>query len=147
MSSRLIPVAAVHLYYIHRQVESSDPTFEGTGATLMAEIHVALGIVMPIAPLMKPFIAAYVDENGLVYTGDASKSLSRIKTIKRMFSSEARDPYLWTDNDSLPTRTLGPENHIMKSVQISVDRRTLELPEECAASSPSDGSGVSLNIH
>ncbi|KAJ5801970.1 uncharacterized protein N7503_004420 [Penicillium pulvis] len=147
----LIPVAAVHLYYIHRQVESLDPTLEGTGATLVAEIHVALSTVVLIAPLMKPFIAAYVDENGLAYTDDASKSLShpssRIKTIKKFFSSKARDPYLWTEDEPLPARNPGPENHIMKSVHISVDRRTLELPERCAAPSPSDGSGVPLNIH
>ncbi|KAJ5630327.1 uncharacterized protein N7484_010427 [Penicillium longicatenatum] len=145
----LIPVAAVHLYYIHRQVGSSDPTLEGTGATLVAEVHVALSIVVLIAPLMKPFIAAYVDANGLAYTDDASKSLSphnsRIKAIKGMFYSKGRDPYLWIEDDSLPSRSLGPENHIMKSVQISVDRQTLEIPERSVGRS--DGSGVPLNIH
>ncbi|KAJ5937610.1 hypothetical protein N7454_003952 [Penicillium verhagenii] len=147
----LIPVAAMHLHYIHVQAESSSPTLDGTVATLVAEIHVALSIVVLIAPLMKPFIAAYVDENGLAYTDDVSKSRSppssRTRTIKAMLSSKTRDPYLWAEDNSSRLGTLGPENQIMKSVQISVDRQKLELPERCACSSQNEDSGVPLVIH
>lgn len=147
---RLIPIAAVHLYFMHRQVESSDPTLDGTGATIIAEIHVALSILVLIAPLMKPFIAAYVDENGLAYTDDASKPSppnSRTRTIQGMFSSKGRDPYLLTEHNTSRAKALGPENRIMKSVQISVDRRILELSDRCVDPSQSDGSVVPLNVH
>ncbi|KAJ5732415.1 hypothetical protein N7493_003896 [Penicillium malachiteum] len=126
----LIPLSAVHLYYMHRQFKSSDPILAGTAATVVAEIHVALSILVLIAPVMKPFIAAYVDSDGLAYTDDVSKSRSphhsRSWTLKGAFSSRGRDPYLWTQDES-PPGVPASSNRILKSVHICVDRRTLEL--------------------
>lgn len=134
VTSRLIPIAAVHLHYMHIQIESSDPTLEGTLATITAEIHVALSVLVLIAPLMKPFVAAYVDENGLAYTDDASKcrspQSSRSRTILGIASRKARDPYLWTEDESLVrSASTGPDNCIMKSVRISVDQEALALSD------------------
>jgi hypothetical protein len=75
----LIPVGAIHLHYIGQQINSPDPTLEGTFATVVAELHVALTVLVLTAPLMKPFVAAYVDENGLAYTDDASKTRANDK--------------------------------------------------------------------
>ncbi|KAJ6014360.1 hypothetical protein N7540_008951 [Penicillium herquei] len=129
-SLSLIPLSAVHLHYMHRQVDSSDLTLAGTAATVVAEIHVALSVLVLIAPVMKPFIAAYVDNDGLAYTDDVSKSRSshhsRSWTLKGAFSSRGRDPYLWTQDES-PPGAPASNNRTLKSVHICVDRRTLEL--------------------
>lgn len=135
--TRLIPIAAIHLHYIHVQIESSDPTRDGTLATITAEIHIALSALVLIAPLMKPFVAAYVDENGLAYTDDASKSKSpqssRSRTMLGMGSRKARDPHAWTDDECLvPPTSTGADNRIMKSVRISVDQEVLELSDRAA---------------
>lgn len=140
---------------MHIQIQSDDPTLQGTIATIIAEIHVALSMLVLIAPLMKPFVAAYVDKNGLAYTDDASKSRSpqssRSRIILGIPSRKARDPYLWTEDESLVrTASTGPDNCIMKSVRISVDREGLEL-SECAVGArfePRRGSPKrSLGIH
>lgn len=83
---------------------------------------------------MKPFVAAYVDENGLAYTDDASKSRSpkssRSRTIKAMLSLKARDPYAWTEDEVVADpEAPGPDNGIVKSIHISVDRNGIELPK------------------
>lgn len=129
-----IPVSAVHLHFLHSQIESSDPTLQGSLATVVAELHVALSVVVLTAPLMKPFVAAYVDENGLAYTDDASKSRSpnssRSRTLKTMLSLKGRAPYPWSKDRSAvhPEAPVG-DNGIMKSVHITVDRNGMELPK------------------
>jgi len=105
-----------------QQVNSSDPTLEGSYATVVAELHVALSVVVLTAPLIKPFIAAYVDENGLAYTDDASKSRTNPKLIPQFDRPDGTDP---------GSRLSDPpaKNRIMKSIQISVDREAVELSE------------------
>lgn len=89
---------------------------------------------------MKPFVAAYVDENGLAYTDDASKSRSRnssrSRTFKAMMSLKGRDPYSWTEDRSA-VYPEGPvsDSGIMKSVHITVDRNGIELPKREAPQS------------
>ncbi|KAK9855228.1 hypothetical protein MYU51_002563 [Penicillium brevicompactum] len=118
----LIPVAAVHLYYIGKQMMSSDPTLEGSYATVLAELHVSLSVVVLTAPLMKPFVAAYVDENGLAYTDDISTSRTKPKLTPRSDRSDETG-----SRSSQGAPLVG--NRIMKSVQISVDREGVELSE------------------
>ncbi|KAJ5344702.1 hypothetical protein N7452_002706 [Penicillium brevicompactum] len=118
----LIPVAAVHLYYIGKQMMSSDPTLEGSYATVLAELHVSLSVVVLTAPLMKPFVAAYVDENGLAYTDDISTSRTKPKLTPRSDRSDETG-----SRSSQGAPLVG--NQIMKSVQISVDREGVELSE------------------
>ena len=118
----LIPVVAIHLYYIGKQMRSSDPTLEGTYATVIAELHVALSVVVLIAPLMKPFIAAYVDENGLAYTDDLSLSHTKTKLTPRSDRSGRTDP---ESQQGTPMAT----GRIMKSIQISVDREDIGISE------------------
>ncbi|KAJ5371625.1 hypothetical protein N7517_003631 [Penicillium concentricum] len=88
----LIPVGAIHLHYMSQQVNSPDPTLEGTFATVVTELHVALSVLVLIAPLIKPFVAAYVDENGLAYTDDASKSRTNHKPTLHPDRSSATYP-------------------------------------------------------
>lgn len=83
---------------------------------------------------MKPFVAAYVDENGLAYTDDASKSRSpnssRSRTVKAMLSFQGRDPVSWREDRSAvhPAMPAG-DSGIMKSVHITVDRNGIEFPK------------------
>ncbi|KAJ5874911.1 uncharacterized protein N7529_003341 [Penicillium soppii] len=105
-----------------QQVNSPDPTLEGSYATVVAELHVALSVVVLTAPLMKPFIAAYVDENGLAYTDEASKSRTNPKLTPQSDRSDGTDP--GSRSSESPAK-----NRIMKSIQISVDREAVELSE------------------
>ncbi|KAJ5844785.1 hypothetical protein N7534_008454 [Penicillium rubens] len=118
----LIPISAIHLHYMSQQVNSADPTLEGTSATVVAELHVAFSVLVLTAPLMKPFVAAYVDENGLAYTDDASKSRTNHKLTPHSDRSNATCPGSRVSN--FPAR-----NRIMKSIEISVDHEDVELLE------------------
>ncbi|EKV06536.1 hypothetical protein PDIG_77330 [Penicillium digitatum PHI26] len=128
----LVPINAIHLYYISQQVNSPDPTLEGTLATVVAELHVAISILVLIAPLMKPFVAAYVDENGLAYTDDASKSRTDHKHTPHSDQLNAIDPRSRFSDSP-------PKNRILKSIEISVDREDVELLERrgCPQEKPS----------
>jgi hypothetical protein len=105
-----------------QQMDSADLTLEGSYATVVAELHVALSVVVLTAPLMKPFIAAYVDENGLAYTDDTS----RPRTIPKLTPQSVRP-----DGTDPGSRVSEPpaRNHIMKSIQFSVNRGAVELSE------------------
>ncbi|KAJ5349473.1 hypothetical protein N7541_007200 [Penicillium brevicompactum] len=118
----LIPVAAIHFYYIGKQMMSSDPTLQGSYATVLAELHVSLSVVVLTAPLMKPFVAAYVDENGLAYTDDISTSRTKPRLTPRSDRSDETG-----SRSSQGAPLVG--NRIMKSVHISVDREGVELSE------------------
>ncbi|KAJ5926121.1 hypothetical protein N7516_007894 [Penicillium verrucosum] len=117
----LIPISAIHLHYISQQVNSPDPTLEGSFATVVAEIHVALNVLVLTAPLMKPFIAAYVDENGLAYT-DVSNSRTNHKGTPH--SDRSNETYPGSRMSNPPAKP-----GILKSIQISVDRDDVELLE------------------
>lgn len=118
----LIPISAVHLHYMSHQINSSDPTLEGSLPTIVAELHVALSVLVLTAPLMKSFVAAYVDENGLAYTDDASKSRTNPKLTSQSDRSCGTDPGSHK-GDPLA------KNRIMKSIKISVDREVVKLDE------------------
>ncbi|CAG8251087.1 unnamed protein product [Penicillium nalgiovense] len=118
----LIPIGAIHLHYMSQQVNSADPTLEGTFATVVAELHVAFSVLVLTAPLMKPFVAAYVDENGLAYTDDASKSRTNHKLTPHSDRSNATYPGSRMTNSPA-------KNRIMKSIEISVDHEDVELLE------------------
>ncbi|OQE36965.1 hypothetical protein PENCOP_c011G00675 [Penicillium coprophilum] len=118
----LIPVGAIHLHCMSQQVNSPDPTLEGTFPTIVAELHVALSVLVLITPLIKPFFAAYVDEHGLAYTDDPSKSRTSHKATTYPDRSSTTYP---------GSRTHGPQakNTILKRIEISVDRENVELLE------------------
>lgn len=103
-------------------MDSSDPTLEGSYATIVAELHVALSVAVLTAPLMKPFIAAYIDENGLAYTDDMSISRPKPQLTPQSGRFEGRD------TSSRPAEPLA-NNHIMKSIQFYVDHEAVDLPE------------------
>ncbi|KAJ6127800.1 hypothetical protein N7471_009017 [Penicillium samsonianum] len=78
------------------------------------------GFLVLTAPLMKPFVPAYVDENGLAYTDHASKSRINHKTTLHPDRANAKSP---------GSRTVcsPAKDRIMKSIKISVDREDVEL--------------------
>lgn len=119
----MIPIVAVHLHYIGQQIDSSDPTLDGSYATIVAELHVALSVAVLTAPLMKPFIAAYIDEDGLAYTDDISISHPKPQLTHQSARLEGRD--------TTSPRTGEPlaNNRILKSIQFSVDHEAVELPD------------------
>ncbi|CAG8404802.1 unnamed protein product [Penicillium salamii] len=71
---------------------------------------------------MKPFIAAYVDEDGLAYTDELAILQTKPKLTPRSGRSDGTDigPQQGTSSS---------KNRIMKNIQISVDREGLELPQ------------------
>lgn len=81
----------------------------------------ALNVLVLTAPLMKPFIAAYVDENGLAYT-DVSNSRTNHKGTPH--SDRSHETYPGSRMSNSPAKP-----GILKSIQISVDRDDVELLE------------------
>jgi hypothetical protein len=51
--SRLIPLSAIHLHFIQIQNESSDPSLDGTLATMTAEMHLTFSILLLIGSSLK----------------------------------------------------------------------------------------------
>ncbi|RAL03183.1 uncharacterized protein BO80DRAFT_423152 [Aspergillus ibericus CBS 121593] len=147
----LIPLSAIHLYYIHSQIYSTDPSLIGTYATSVAELHLGLSIVLLTVSCLKMFIAVYEDDHGFAYTEDSSQSQSHSgrtphkswrssKPVKNLssFGSNEEEPILRTE----ATVTASPARHeehqsnaILKSVRISVTRESIELDEMQGSSS------------
>jgi hypothetical protein len=78
---------------MHKQLYSSDPPLLGTYATMIAEIHLAISVLVQTASSFKQFIAVYEDEQGLAYTDSAPKSRfqsSSLIRLKGQFSSIRR---------------------------------------------------------
>ncbi|WEW57543.1 hypothetical protein PRK78_003010 [Emydomyces testavorans] len=61
LSSRILVLipATLHLYYLHRQLHSADPSYDGSYTTICAQIQLAYVLVANTIPCLKPFIAAY----------------------------------------------------------------------------------------
>jgi len=130
----LIPLSALHLYYIHVQVNSTDPTLIGSYATSVEEIHVAFNVLLLNMSSVKYLLAAYEDENKIAYTREASHSQSHsnsgVISKSKMFTSSrsrtTRNSKHDRDNMEEPILPNG-QRQIMKSVQISVDHEAIEL--------------------
>lgn len=130
---RLIPVSAVHLHYIEQQIDSSNPTLKGAFATVTAELHIALSMLILVAPSMKPFVAAYEDAQGLSYTARGSRQSQGI------FRSKAKEFLRRNLTDTRATESVerhggsqsgsAADNRIIKKVEITVDNGPIELPE------------------
>ncbi|GLA68990.1 hypothetical protein AtubIFM55763_008171 [Aspergillus tubingensis] len=149
----LIPLSAVHLYYIHSQIYSSNPSLAGTYATMVAELHLSLSIVLLTVSCLKMFVAVYEDDHGFAYTEDASNSQSRSgRTPQKSWRSSRpvkdlgsfgsscieEEPILRTEataSASSPPLEGHQSNAILKSVQISVTRESIELGEIAGPSS------------
>ncbi|PYI24151.1 hypothetical protein BO99DRAFT_418818 [Aspergillus violaceofuscus CBS 115571] len=156
----LIPLSAIHLYFIEKQIRSSDPTLLGAYATTTAELHLSLSIVLLTISSLKLFVAVYEDEQGFAYTEEISGSHSNsgpTAPTAWKLSRHIKDPALLparngTDREPIlqgtsasasSSRTpclLKRTNAIMKSVQISVTRESIELDERggVAAKSATD---------
>ncbi|PYH97341.1 hypothetical protein BO71DRAFT_140371 [Aspergillus ellipticus CBS 707.79] len=147
----LIPLSATHLYYMHSQNQSSNPSLIGTYATSVAELHLSLSVLLLTLSCLKMFVAVYEDDNGLAYTEDASKSHSHSgRTPPKSWRSprQAKGPSSFCGEDEPILRTEASvsassgQNHntdsnaIVKSVQISVTRETIELGEFQGSSAP-----------
>ncbi|RAH67871.1 uncharacterized protein BO66DRAFT_141354 [Aspergillus aculeatinus CBS 121060] len=145
----LIPLSAVHLYLVQRQIRSSDPTLLGAYATTTAELHMSLSIVLLTISSLKLFVAVYEDDQGFAYTEEISGSHSNsgpTAPTAWKLSRHIKDPSLQprrngTDREPILQGTsasasssktpclLKRTNAIMKSVQISVTRESIELDE------------------
>ncbi|EPS27132.1 hypothetical protein PDE_02074 [Penicillium oxalicum 114-2] len=75
----LIPLAAIRLYYVHKQIVSDDPILLGAYATVTTEVYIAMSIVCLISAFLKSFIAVFEDKNGFSYTDGTSASRTRSK--------------------------------------------------------------------
>lgn len=143
----------MHLYYIHSQIYSSNPSLAGTYATMVAELHLSLSIVLLTVSCLKMFVAVYEDDHGFAYTEDASNSQSRSgRTPQKSWRSSRpvkdlgsfgsscieEEPILRTEataSASSPPLEGHQSNAILKSVQISVTRESIELGEIAGPSS------------
>ena len=82
---------------------------------------------------MKPFIAAYVDENGLAYTDDISHPRSppgsRSRALRGLY--KPRDPYASTEEEPLASPRAAVMHHrTMNGVHNAVDHESFELHDQ-----------------
>lgn len=131
--SRLIPLAAIHLYYVKVQLVSENPILYGAFASITAELYLAMNVVCLVASFMKPVLAVYVDEYGIAYTDDVSPPNSKLRShtssdsrSRRLRRSETEYDHGWgrMPDQTIPAASGG---RIMKTVQISVSDGPMEL--------------------
>ncbi|GFF84865.1 hypothetical protein IFM53868_04290 [Aspergillus udagawae] len=129
----LIPLAAIHLYYVKVQLDSGNPTLYGAFASITAELYLAMSVVCLVASFMKPVLAVYVDEYGIAYTDDVSPPNSKLRShtssdsrSRRLQRSETEYDRGW---ERMPDRTAPAASggRIIKTVQISVSDGPMEL--------------------
>ncbi|KAF7161334.1 hypothetical protein CNMCM5623_006948 [Aspergillus felis] len=129
----LIPLAAIHLYYVQIQLDSENPTLYGAFASITAELYLAMSVVCLVASFMKPVLAVYVDEYGIAYTDDVSPPNSKLRSHTSSDSRPRRLPRSETEYDrgweGMPDRTAPAASggRIIKTVQISVSDGPIEL--------------------
>ncbi|KAB8217547.1 hypothetical protein BDV33DRAFT_206303 [Aspergillus novoparasiticus] len=136
----LIPLSAIHIYFIQKQIQSPNPTLTGTYATIVAQIHLGVGVLVLTVSSLKMFVAVYEDEQGLAYTEDASKSLGigdndnsrQSKTRSWRWSRQTREFSTsstgYDDGPGIPLASGagGSGNSIIRSVHISVTHEARE---------------------
>ncbi|GAQ10117.1 hypothetical protein ALT_7438 [Aspergillus lentulus] len=129
----LIPLAAIHLYYVKVQLVSENPILYGAFASITAELYLAMSVVCLVASFMKPVLAVYVDEYGIAYTDDVSPPNSKLRShtssdsrSRRVRRSETEYDHGWgrMPDQTIPAASGG---RIMKTVQISVSDGPMEL--------------------
>ncbi|KAE8416059.1 hypothetical protein BDV36DRAFT_310472 [Aspergillus pseudocaelatus] len=130
----LIPLSAIHLYFVQKQIQSPNPTLAGTYATIVAQIHLGVSVLVLTVSSLKMFVAVYEDEQGLAYTEDASKSLGisnndncrqwKTRSWRRSRQTKKLSPSSTGCDDGpfipLASETRVSGNTIVKSVHISV---------------------------
>ncbi|KAB8268233.1 hypothetical protein BDV30DRAFT_230899 [Aspergillus minisclerotigenes] len=140
MLNLLIPLSAIHVHFIQKQIQSPNPTLTGTYATIVTQIHLGVGVLVLTVSSLKMFVAVYEDEQGLAYTGDASKSLGigdndnsrQSKMRSWRWSRQTKEPSTSStgcdDGPGIPSASgaRGSGNTIIKSVHISVTHEARE---------------------
>ncbi|RDW87059.1 uncharacterized protein DSM5745_03701 [Aspergillus mulundensis] len=156
----LIPLSALRLYYIKRQLTARSPVLIGAYATTSTEIYLSLSIVCQITSSLKFIIAVYEDKDGVSYTdryarasgykrsggtgvssespsvGKKSRSYSHSHSHSASFGQGAGDRarLVGTREESEE----GPSGmQILRSVQWTVEDEAIELDERtCPSSRP-----------
>ncbi|KAJ6134890.1 hypothetical protein N7512_000050 [Penicillium capsulatum] len=82
----LVPLAAIRLYYIKQQLNSTDPTLIGAYATVLNQLYLALSVLCQVTAFLKSFIAVYESEEGISYTEGTSTSKAKSKKAGSAYS-------------------------------------------------------------
>ena len=56
---RVIAISALHLYYLHMEIVSGNPTLTGSFTVVCAQLELGYGIMASSIPCLKPFMSAY----------------------------------------------------------------------------------------
>lgn len=143
---RLIPLSALRLYYLKRQLSSRYPTLLGAYTTTTTEIYLSLSIVCQITSSFKFIIAVYEDKDGISYTDRYARSAYKSKSgtgvstdsegnTNRNFSYSYKHGHAGGDRARLVSDAHNEEGpsgsglQILRSVQWSVEDETIELDE------------------
>ncbi|EKV12777.1 hypothetical protein PDIG_42130 [Penicillium digitatum PHI26] len=141
----LIPIAAVRLHYVLAQLSSEDPSLLGSFATVSTEMYIGLSAVFLLTAFLKSFIAVYEDDLGISYRyRGPSKSDSRSRsahpndTLSHRLSRSVRTERVkgWEGEED---PIIDSSEHvqglqIMKTVHLSVEDESIELPTRGGAS-------------
>ncbi|KAL4767548.1 hypothetical protein BDW60DRAFT_211813 [Aspergillus nidulans var. acristatus] len=142
----LIPLSALRLYYLKRQLSSRYPTLLGAYTTTTTEIYLSLSIVCQITSSFKFIIAVYEDKDGVSYTDRYARSAYKSKSgtgvstdsegnTSRSFSYSYKHSHAGGDRARLvgdAHNEEGPSSsglQILRSVQWSVEDEAIELDE------------------
>jgi hypothetical protein len=149
----LIPLAAIRLYYVHKQIISDDPILLGAYSTIITEIYIAFSVVCLISAFLKSFIAVFEDKNGLSYTDGTSGSRSRKSKQFASANSPSAQTKMGSHSSASANRLKGWEREedpiidqadgrglqILKTVHLDVRDESIELAERGTVASTSPG--------
>ncbi|KAL4996449.1 hypothetical protein BDV10DRAFT_172153 [Aspergillus recurvatus] len=149
----LIPLSALRLYYIKRQLSSRYPTLLGAYTTTTTEIYLSLSIVCQITSSLKFIIAVYEDKDGVSYTDRYARSAYKSKSgtgvstdsegnPSRSYSYSYKHNHVGGDRARLVGNAQNEEGpsggglQILRSVQWSVEDEAIELDETTTPPAP-----------
>ncbi|KAJ5748746.1 uncharacterized protein N7511_010442 [Penicillium nucicola] len=137
---RLVPLAAIRLYFTKRQLDSNDPILLGAFATVSTEIYLSLSVVCLVSAFIKSFLAVYEDKNGLAYTergsGFGSSAVKHSSTATasnpRSQASQRLQRLMGREGDEEPM--IDPVQgsgglQIVKTVRLSLHNESIELAD------------------
>ncbi|KAF3390613.1 hypothetical protein F1880_009397 [Penicillium rolfsii] len=148
----LIPLAAIRLYYVNKQIISDDPILFGAYSTITTEMYIAISVVCLISAFLKSFIAVFEDKNGLSYTDGTSGSRPKSKQYASGNTGSASNkmgPHSsasadrlkgWEqEEDPIIDPADGRGLQILKTVHLDVTDESIELAEQGNARTGSPG--------
>ena len=121
--NRVILVCSLRLYYLNRQIQSSNPTLTAAAAACCTQIQLGYAIVATTVPCLKPFMAAYERPRSSSYKTSGGQYSSGISNSSA-FHSKTRKSAISLEGIKVPTSgepstdplALRPDNNTHRTI-------------------------------